>query len=108
MSEAPTNRQTITITYEDGSVQEVETRQFDMVKAERHFGQPVPALMDVNQKEGGARFEVMFYLGYIAATRGDQNPPDFDTWGDSVAQLDFGDDPDAQDEGEAVPLDRTQ
>lgn len=92
-----------TITYTDGSSDTAEHRDFDMVKLERHLGKPMAKITGAAGDDGWS-MESMFFLAYVAATRGKDDAPSFDEWGDTVAAIDadFGDGGETE-----PPLDRT-
>lgn len=98
-----------TITYEDGTVDEGESRQFDDVKVERFFGKPLVRIMQDARPEDPdddptVPLEVMWVYAYCAAKRVNPEHPEFDEWAEKVADIsvELPDDEDVPD-----PLDRT-
>lgn len=91
------------ITYSDGTVSEVESKRFDLIRLERLRGKPI-ALIGEEVDGGRVMFvEDLWYIAFCGARRANPDlPEDFDVWAESVEDVD--DDPAVAD---AAPLDPT-
>lgn len=96
-----------TITYEDGTVEEGEGREFDDVKVERHFGKPLTKILQEAKGDGeddaALPVELMWFYTYCAARRVNPEHPDFDTWAEKVTDIEVT----VPEEESDDPLDRT-
>lgn len=81
-----------TLTLNDGSAIEVDSKPADFVRFERQFNVPVDAI------GSSPRVEYLLFLAWTAAKRTGQTDLDFETFLDQIDDFDAG---------EAVPLDES-
>ena len=94
----------VQIDYLDGTTVTVTTRQVDVLRLERHAGQPFAKLAGVNDGGTSLLLEHIWHMAFTAARRDNPELPDgFDAWCDLVDEVT----PVGSDEEPAGPLDRT-
>ena len=85
------------VTYEnDASGVEVVASAPDLIQFERHFDMPMSIFGD----PGALRIEWMMWLTWTTLKRKNLTKADFDTWSETVQEITFGN----QDEAEISPL----